>query len=559
MQLRKILKETKLHAFIVPTEDAHQSEYLCDADKRRQFISGFSGSAGTAIVTLDKQALWTDGRYYLQASQQLGEGWILQKQGLKETPSQEEWLNQVLEPGSRVGIDPLLHTLKAYEDLVKNLKNHEIVLVENLVDKLAKLRLKLKEKNCWGVIVSALDEICWLYNLRGSDIMFNPVFFAYSLITQEQAILYVEPEQVTDKVRAHVGKHVVFKGYNQIFEDLKQAKHETSLLIDNRCNVALAKAYTGSIENQPSLVQYFKAIKNETELQGFRNCHQRDAVALVRYFCWLENELVVKKTKITEAEAADRLEAFRKELDLFVGLSFDTISSTGANGSIIHYKPEHGTCAVIDPTKIYLCDSGAQFYDGTTDTTRTMHFGTPTEREKDAYTRVLKGHIQIDQLVFPAGTTGYVIDCLARTALWQAGLDFRHGTGHGVGSFLNVHEGPQGIGFRITQNVFGLEEGMTITDEPGYYEDGAFGIRIENILLVKKVSTPNRFGNQDYLGFEHVTCAPIQTKLVDKSLLTPTEIKWLNDYNKFCFERVSPLLKKDEPAYQWLVKETQSI
>jgi Xaa-Pro aminopeptidase len=301
-----------------------------------------------------------------------------------------------------------------------------------------------------------------------------------------------------------------------------------------------------------------KAIKNDTELEGFRQCHIRDGAALVRYFAWLEEQLN-QGVELNESQGADQLEKFRSEQDLFKGLSFDTISSTGPNGAIIHYSPDPKDCAVIKKDQVYLCDSGAQFWDGTTDTTRTWHFGTPTDEEKRAATRVLQGHIAIDKAVFPNGTTGYILDAFARRALWEDGLDYRHGTGHGVGHFLNVHEGPQGIGVRIAYNSTALKPGMTLSNEPGYYADGKFGVRIENIVLVKKVTPPNNFGDKGYLGFEHVTMCPIHKKLVDTSLITKEEREWLDKYHEEVYEKVSPLLTNDQRALEWLKRECSPL
>jgi len=297
-----------------------------------------------------------------------------------------------------------------------------------------------------------------------------------------------------------------------------------------------------------------KAIKNSTELEGFRQCHIRDGAALARYFSWLEEQLN-NGVKLNESQGSDQLAKFRSELDHFRGLSFQTISSTGPNGAIIHYAPDPDDCDIIKKDQIYLCDSGGQYLDGTTDVTRTWHFGTPTQEEKRAFTRVLQGHISIDTAIFPTGTTGYLIDSFARRALWQDGLDYRHGTGHGIGHYLNVHEGPHGIGTRIALNASPLKPGMTISNEPGYYADGRFGIRIESIVLVREVKTPNNFGDKGYLGFENITVCPIQTKLVDVTLMSEGEKVWLNKYHADTWEKVSPLLKNDVRALEWLKRE----
>ncbi|KAI9361248.1 peptidase M24, structural domain-containing protein [Zopfochytrium polystomum] len=582
--LRALMADRNLHAYIVPSEDAHQSEYIAACDGRRAFISGFTGSAGIAIVTETSAALWTDGRYFLQASQQLDSNWILQKSGLPDVPSKEEWLVQVLPPASRVGLDPTVITVSAARTLSESLTKAGHALVPtpgNLVDKIwadrpaapagkafllpvryagkhaeekiADLRKAIDEKKgVWGVLVSALDEIAWLFNLRGADIPYNPVFFAYALVAKSEVFLYVDEAKLDDSIKQELSRiNVTIRPYASVFSHLKELGEKYAnekLWIDSRCSLALQDSLGGEKlveETTRSPIQSTKCIKNPVELEGFRNCHIRDASALCRFFAWLEHELVEKR--------------FRSALPDFIGLSFDTISGSGSNGSIIHYKPEKETCKKIDVNALYLCDSGAQFWDGTTDVTRTLHFGTPKPFEKEAFTRVLKGHIQIDLTVFPRGTTGYILDPISRTALWKAGLDFRHGTGHGVGHFLNVHEGPHGIGTRIAYNDVPLEAGMTVSNEPGYYEDGEFGIRIENVLAVKEIQASKNFGGRGYLGFEHFTVVPIQTKLIDAKLLTPEELKWINDYNQECFEKVSPLLEPGSLAYKWLEKESQPL
>ncbi|KAJ3075797.1 hypothetical protein HDU98_006888 [Podochytrium sp. JEL0797] len=594
--LRAVMKQRGIDAYIVPSEDAHQSEYIAECDARRAFISGFDGSAGLAVVTHSAAALWTDGRYFLQASKQLDNNWTLMKSGLSGVPTKEEWLNKVLSPNSKVGIDPTLVTLPAARTLADSLKpaSHTLVSVpDNLIDliwgptrpgfpmnpvhplpvsfsgksftdKLAEVRAAVEKKSAWGVVVTGLDEIAWLFNLRGNDIVCNPVFFAYALITLDKAVLYIHESKLPAEALAAL-PGVEIRAYTKIFADLGPlaAKHAgKKLWADPRCSLALQDALGGPefIIETRSPITTFKAIKNATEIDGFRTCHIRDGAALVQYFAWLEHELTVhNNTTLTESQAADKLEWFRSQREHFVGLSFDTISSTGANGSIIHYKPDPATCKVIDKNQMYLCDSGAQYLDGTTDCTRTNHFGTPTAFEKEAYTRVLKGHIAIDQAVFPVGVNGYVLDILARTALWKVGLDFRHGTGHGVGHYLNVHEGPHGIGTRIAYNDVPLEAGMTITNEPGFYQDGEFGIRIENIMIVKKVDTPYDFGGKGSLGFEHVTMCPISTRLVDVGLLLEEEREWVNRYHEMVWEKVGPLVEGDEVAKGWLWKETRAI
>jgi Xaa-Pro aminopeptidase len=363
-------------------------------------------------------------------------------------------------------------------------------------DKIDELRKELETKNSLGFIVSMLDEIAWLFNLRGNDIPYNPVFFSYAVITPDSATIYVDKSKISDEVSIYLGDSVTLKPYEDVFNDILQlskvadaASNDTTssmpkkkFLISSKASWALNQTLGGEekVDEVRSPIGDAKAVKNDTELEGMRACHIRDGAALTEYFAWLEEELVNKGTKLDEVEAADKLEAIRSKHQHFVGLSFDTISSTGANAAVIHYSPERGNCAIIDPKSVYLCDSGAQYLDGTTDTTRTLHFGEPTEMERKSYTLVLKGNIALDKAVFPKGTSGYALDTLARQFLWEEGLDYRHGTGHGVGSYLNVHEGPIGIGTRIQYSEVPLAPGNVISNEPGYYEDGSFGIRIES-------------------------------------------------------------------------------
>ncbi|CAG8436472.1 1621_t:CDS:10 [Funneliformis caledonium] len=540
-------------AYVIPSEDAHQSEYTASCDARRAFISGFTGSAGLAVVSTKDAALFTDGRYFLQASKQLDHNWTLMKQGLPDVPTWQEYLVQDLPKGSKIGIDPTLimaNDAKALKESLGKIGSSLVSIENNLVDlvwgdarpsrpcnpvivlplkyagrshtdKIAKLREELAKENYYGFVVSALDEIAWLFNLRGSDVQYNPVFFAYALITKNDIVLYIDENKLSDEIKDHLGSSIRFRPYYSVFEDLRNLQDKfksdnQKLLISTRTSFALALA-AGEVEQ-------FAAGK-----------------------------------KLSEIDGADRLEKFRGEQEDFVGLSFDTISASGPNGAIIHYKPEPETCAKIDPNLLYLCDSGGQYKNGTTDVTRTIHFGTPTAQEKRAFTRVLQGHIAIDRAIFPKGTTGYLLDVFARAPLWRDGLDFRHGTGHGVGCYLNVHEGPHGIGSRITFNEVPLQAGMTVTNEPGYYEDGKFGIRIETLVFVREVETPHNFDDRGFLGFEHITLVPIQTKLIDASLLDPIEHKWINDYNAECLQKVSPFLEQNSPGLRWLEREASAF
>ena len=441
---------------------------------------------------------------------------------------------------------------------------------KSIQDKLAQLRKELEKKKCVGFFVSMLDEIAWLYNLRGSDIPYNPVFFAYASVTQTDAVLYVDKPKLDDKVLSQLAGAVSIKPYEDVLEDAKamgKVEHTNKQgkrlkwLLSTKASWALYQALggEGNVEEVRSPIGDEKAVKNEVELKGMRECHVRDGAALIQFFAWLEDQLVNKKEQLDEVDAADKLEHLRSQKDLFVGLSFPTISSTGANAAIIHYGPERGKCSVIDPTKVYLCDSGAQYLDGTTDTTRTLHFGQPTDMERTSYTLVLKGNIALELAKFPKGTSGFALDTLARQHLWQQGLDYRHGTGHGVGSYLNVHEGPIGIGTRVQYSEVPLSVGNVISDEPGYYEDGDFGIRIENIIVVKEAETRHRFGDKPFLGFDHVTMVPMCRKLIDASLLTPVERDWLNRYHAQVRDKTTPFFQGDDLTLRWLHRETATI
>jgi len=611
--LRKLMKEEDLQVWVVPSEDQHYSEYLAHCDERRGFISGFNGSAGCAVVTLDKAYLFTDGRYFLQAAKQLDSNWTLMKSGLPDVPSWQDFLHKNLDGSLRIGIDPSIITAEDAASLRKSLAPKKSQLVtpsrnildevwgadrparphnrvfhldekysgKSLHDKIKSLREAVEKEKGKAFVVSMLDEVAWLFNLRGSDIDYNPVFFAYAVVTPTETVLFVNQSQLDDAAKAYLGADVTLKPYDELFAYLRTLPAALSLaaeedapkvLVTGKTSLAITEAisppqpHPDSGSPAPTFhkvvrspVAELKTIKNAAELEGFRQCHIRDGAALARYFAWLEETLAKGEREVTEWDGAEVLEGYRRELDLFQGLSFNTISGSGPNGAIIHYSPLPDDCAVIKRDQMYLCDSGGQYLDGTTDVTRTWHFGTPQLEEIRAFTRVLQGHIAIDTAVFPAGTSGFVLDSWARRPLWEEGLDYRHGTGHGVGHFLCVHEGPQGIGMRIAYNATPLRAGMTVSNEPGYYADGRFGIRIENVVLVRDAQTPHNFGEKGYLGFEHVTMCPMQAKLIDVSLLTAREKKWINDYHMEVRAKVAPLLQNDQRALDWLKRETAYI
>lgn len=590
--LRQLMSKHGVTAYVIPSGDEHASEYPAESDLRRGYITGFTGSAGSAVVTTNKALLFTDGRYFLQAGQQLDPSvWTLMKQGEPNVPTWQEYLSKNLPANSKIGMDASLISAEDAKDITAELTRIGSSLVpirENLVDqvwadrparpgqpifvlkdeiagrsssdKIRELQEEIKKKSAQGFVANMLDEVAWLFNLRGTDVPYNPVFFSFAMVLLDKVLLYVNDNQLTEDVKNSLGSEVTLRPYAEFYNDLHKIGAELGeghkILIGKSASLAVQEALGGAskVEIVRSIVGDQKSIKNEVELQGFRESHIRDGAALCQYFAWLEEQLHAGN-KVTESQGADKLSEYRQSLDHFRGESFTTISSTGPNGAIIHYSPDPSSCPAIDVNEIYLCDSGAQFTDGTTDVTRTWHFGKPAPEQIRAFTRVLQGHIAIDRAIFPKGTTGYLLDVLARRALWEDGLDYRHGTGHGVGHFLNVHEGPQGIGTRAVFNETSLKENMVISNEPGYYQDGKWGIRIENLVIVRPAQTPNNFGSKGYLTFEHLTMCPIQVSLVDPDLLTKEDKQWLNDYHQEVYDKVAPLLQKDKRALEWLHRQ----
>jgi len=591
--LRAWMASEGLEAVIITSDDAHQSEYVAECDSRRAFVSDFHGSAGTAVVLKDSAYLWTDGRYVLQAGKQCDPGvWQVKQTMPKGGANLPEHLAEILPPSSKVGIDPFLVPVNTAKTLDAKLKakGHELVALEanpvdplwsgrppppngkvtvqpteragaSVAEKLQQLRDKLSSLGAEGQVVAALDEVAWLLNVRGSDVSFNPVVISYVTVTAGEATWYVDGAKLDEEVRAHVaGAGVSVKPYGDFGADLSAACASLkSVLVDPaRSSWAISRAIaahagTCAVVERLSPVCEAKAIKNEVEVRGIEEAHLRDAEALARFFCWLEAAMAAGED-IDEVSAADKLEGLRREQEGFVGLSFETISSYGANGAVIHYKPSPGACAKLGDDSLFLCDSGGQYLDGTTDVTRTFCFGTPTEHHKRCYTLVLKGHIALSSAVFPAGTTGHMLDILARAPLWTAGLDYRHGTGHGVGAYLNVHEGPHLISYYPRDTDPAIKLGMTSSVEPGYYEEGGFGIRIENVAVVVAAKTSHKFGGVDYLTFKPVTLAPLSAKLIDIAMLSSDEVEWVDDYHARVWDSVSPRL--DGQAKDWLRANT---
>ncbi|CAL8143709.1 unnamed protein product [Orchesella dallaii] len=596
----ELVKEP-LAAYIIPSADAHSSEYVADCDTRRAFISGFDGSAGTAIVTPSKALMWTDGRYFLQATQQMDSNWTLMKIGPPEVPPPSKWLNENLPAGSYIGVDSRLYSNEEWDNLSKSLNgngNHLVAVKENLVDliwetrpcrpkkpvaelslafagksaaqKLVELRKKLVDEGVEYHVVTELDQIAWLLNWRGADIEFNPVFFAYVIVGAEELEIFIDPEKVGSNIHNSIleqDKNVGFHQYDDIGSFLEKLVSTTSgkIMVGKTCNYYLANMIPETRRvMKVAPIALMKTIKNMVEVEGMKNAHIRDAVAVCCFFGWLENALNAGEV-VTEVSASDKLEEFRKKQKYFIGLSFETISGSGPNGAIIHYNPKSAAeSRRLSLDDVYLVDSGGQYSDGTTDITRTVHFGKPTDFQKECYTRVLKGQISLVSTIFPDKLVGNYLDSFARKALWEVGLDYAHGTGHGVGSYLNVHEGPSGISWRPYPDDPGLQENMFMSNEPGYYHEGEFGIRLENIIRVIKALPTFTIGTRGYLTFEDITLVPIQQKMIEVTLLNPIEIEYLNFYHLTCRKTVGSYMESigippSDPGYQWLIKETKTI
>ena len=584
-RLREELRREHLSAFIFPTSDPHNSEYTAEHWKGREWISGFNGSAGTAVVTLDNAALWTDSRYFIAAEEQLqGTEFQLMKLKVEGTPSIAEWLGRELKDAAdkAVGIDGMVNSTNSIKELISDLRTQGGITLrtnfdpleriwlerpaipenpvvihpleyagEPIREKLARIRKALREKHADGMLMAALDDIAWTLNLRGSDVHCSPVFVSYLLISTTEVTLYINKVKLTPEVMSYLqAEGVGVKPYNQVKQGLKDYFEYNILLDGNEVNYTLYKTVEREIVDASSPVPLMKAVKNEREIAGFRSAMLKDGIAMVKFLKWLKP--AVEAGGQTEMSVERKLTALKAEQPLFRGLSFDTIVGYEEHGAIVHYEATLETDATLHPKGLLLIDSGTQYQDGTTDVTRTIALGPLTEEQKRVYTLVLKGHIDLQLLHFPDGASGTQLDAIARRPLWQAGMNFLHGTGHGVGCYLNCHEGPHQI--RMEWIPTRLQAGMTMTDEPGVYLGGRFGVRIENTLLVVPAEE-TECGR--FLGFETLTLCPIEMSPIIKELMTPEEIQWLNDYHTMVYEHLSPYLNEDEKA--WLRKATASF
>ena len=593
--LREVMRREHLAACIFPSTDPHQSEYVADHWKGREWISGFNGSAGTAVVTLTSAALWTDSRYFLAAEEQLkGTEYQLMKLKIEGTPTIAEWLGKEImqnrhpyEDWSEVAIDGRCSSVNAVKELIADLRKQGGITLrtnfdplkliwkgrpaipesplevfpmeyagESCHDKIGRIRQALREKHADGMLMAALDDIAWTLNLRGSDVHCNPVFVSYLLISPKTVTLYINkvklPSEVLDYLKA---EDIKVEDYEQVENGLKKYFEYNILLDPEEINYRLYEVVRnkGRQDNHPqteiveeeSPVKRMKTVKNEREIAGFRSAMLKDGIAMVKFLRILDLRIkILENEPLTEIGVDEMLTALRAEQPLFRGISFDTIAGYGAHGAIVHYEATPETDIPLEPSGLLLLDSGAQYLDGTTDITRTIALGPLTEEMKKVYTLVLKGHIQIELCKFPSGTSGTQIDILARQAMWREGLNYLHGTGHGVGTYLNVHEGPHQ--FRMEWKPAPLVAGMTITDEPGIYLAGKFGARIENTLLIVPYKE-TEFGK--FLQFESLTLCPIDKAPILVDMLLPEEIDWLNDYHKMVFDTLSPHLSDDEISW----------
>lgn len=587
-KLREVMRREHLSAFIFPSTDAHQSEYVADHWQGRAWISGFNGSAGTAVVTMRSAALWTDSRYFIAAEEQLrGTEFQLMKLKVEGTPTISDWIASELSQNEdecrEVGLDGMVNSYNDTMALISDLRKTGGITVrtnfdpleqiwmnrpaipenpveiqslnfagETVDDKIQRIRKALREHHADGILVSALDDIAWTLNLRGTDVHCNPVFVSYLLISSDQVSLFVNPKKISSEVKAYLDEHgISLFDYNQVEEGLESYADYNILLDGDETSFCLWKSVKcREIIAAKSPIPVMKAVKNATEIEGYHRAMLRDGVAMVKFLKWLKP--AVEAGGQTEMSIDKKLTSLRAEQNLFRDISFDTIAGYQAHGAIVHYEATPETDAPLLPEGLILIDSGAQYQDGTTDITRTIALGPVTEEMKHVYTLVLKGHIQLELAKFPDGASGTQIDALSRECMWREGYNFLHGTGHGVGSYLNVHEGPHQI--RMEWKPTPLRAGMTVTDEPGLYLKGKFGVRIENTLLIKDF-VETTFGK--FLQMESLTLCPIDTAPIDVDMLLLEEVEWLNAYHREVFEKLSPYLEDEEVG--WLAEATKPL
>ena len=588
--IRDLMKEKNIYAYIVPSSDYHQSEYVGDYFKSREFMSGFTGSSGTLIISMDEAALWTDGRYFIQAENELKDSGIkLFKMGEEGVPTIEEYLLEKLPKNSTLGFDGRVMSVKEGQSLANKLAfkginiEYKYDLVndiwedrcslptekafllgveysgEGFSDKLSRIRAVMKEKKATTHILASLDDIAWLFNIRGRDVKSNPVVLSYAVITIDSVYLFIDKNKIGKDIRAELSKeNVQIKGYEEVYEFIKNIDENEVVLIDtSKVNYAIYNNIPSNVqkieERNPSIL--FESIKNEIELKNIRNSHIKDGVAFTKFMYWLKNN--IGKIEITEISATQKLEAFRREQDKFIEPSFSTIAAYKDHAAMMHYSATEESNYKLEPRDLFLVDSGGQYFDGTTDITRTIALGPIPENVRKDFTNVVRGMIRLSKAKFLYGCRGYNLDILARGPLWEEGIDYKCGTGHGIGFVLNVHEGPNGFRWKVREDIDDsciLEEGMVTTNEPGVYVENSHGIRIENEIVVRKAEK-NEYGQ--FMDFEVITFAPIDLDAIDESLILKDEKVYLNNYHKQVYDKISPYLNEEEK--QWLKTYTREI
>ena len=589
-KIRDLMKEKNIYAYIVPSSDYHQSEYVGDYFKAREFMSGFTGSAGTLIVSMDEVGLWTDGRYFIQAEQELKHSGIkLFKMGEEGVPTIEEYLLEKLPKNSTLGFDGRVMSVKEGQNLANKLvfKGINIEYKYDLVNdiwqdrcslptekaflldieysgesfshKLSRIRQAMKEKKATTHILASLDDIAWLFNIRGRDVKSNPVVLSYAVICTNSVYLFIDKNKIDEDIKHELSKeNVQIKGYDEVYEFIKNIGENEVVLIDtSKVNYAIYNSIPSNVrkieERNPSIL--FKSIKNEIELKNIRNSHIKDGVAFTKFMYWLKNN--IGKIDITEISATQKLEDLRREQDKFIEPSFSTIAAYKDHAAMMHYSATEESNYKLEPRDLFLVDSGGQYFDGTTDITRTIALGPILENVRRDFTNVVRGMIRLSKAKFLYGCRGYNLDILARGPLWEEGIDYKCGTGHGIGFLLNVHEGPNGFRWKVREGIDDtciLEEGMVTTNEPGVYVENSHGIRIENEIVVRKAEK-NEYGQ--FMDFEVITFAPIDLDAIDESLLLKDERVYLNNYHKQVYDKIAPYLNEEEK--QWLKIYTREI
>jgi Xaa-Pro aminopeptidase len=584
--LRKFMETRHLDAFIVPSTDPHLSEYPPKRWECRKWITGFTGSAGTAVITMKQAGVWTDSRYFLQAAQQLeGTGFDLFKMGMPETPDMIDWIVEQVGNGGKVGIDGMVYATSEAKTLKNKLESKGIALEtrfdpfeeiwkdrpeipknkiftlpkeitgESTKNKIKRIVEEIEKARAEGIVIATLDAVAWTFNIRGNDVEYNPVAVAYGYVSKNESVLFIDPDKLTPPIASELqSQGVKTANYNHIFDYIEELPEKTTICVtESKINYTLYQHFSArcKVIDLPSPIDLMKSMKNETELNGFRRAMVKDGIALTRFYMWLEK--TVPTGTVTEMTIAEKLREFRSQQEQYMGESFGTIAGYATHGAIVHYSATPESNSIIEPRGLLLIDSGAQFMHGTTDITRTVALGEIAPQMKSDYTKVLKGHIALATAIYPEGTRGSQLDILARKPLWDNCETYWHGTGHGIGHFLNVHEGPQNI--RTEENPTPLKQGMVTSNEPGIYRTDQYGIRIENLVVTQEYKKTEDFGT--FYHFETLTLCPIDTKPIKTERLTEKEKTWLNNYHRMVYDKLQHHLNEEEKA--WLKEKTKAI